>query len=139
MCLIAVKLLSDSVQAPIHRLKHVIQQNKPAQRLKGERDHCPSVSSIPMSTPMVRIAPVTAIQVIATSHLSEDKPAVVIVDTGAASQETLHPRCGKKRAGFSGSQGRLSLLHLSFTEGERVLGQEGQFPVEASMHRRARP
>lgn len=51
--------ISDSDQAAIRRLKHVIQQGKPAQ--KGERDHRPLVSSIPMSTPTVTIAPVTAI------------------------------------------------------------------------------
>lgn len=49
-----------------------------------------------MSTPTVRVTPVTAIQAIATSHLSEDKPAAVIVDTGAACQEMLHPPCGKE-------------------------------------------
>lgn len=70
-----VKILSDSAQARVHRLKHFIQQNKPAQGLKGERDHCSLVSFTLMATSSihVRITPITPVQVIATSHLSDDK------------------------------------------------------------------
>lgn len=54
---------SDSVQAPVHRPKHFIQQNKPAQGLKGERDQCPLVSFILMATSdiCIRITPITAV------------------------------------------------------------------------------
>lgn len=58
MQLTAVKLLGDSVLLEF-RLKQVIQQSKPAQRLEGERDQCPLVSST--STPALRTAaPVAA-------------------------------------------------------------------------------
>lgn len=58
-----VKILSGSGQARVHRLKHFIQQNKPAQGSKGEKDHRSLVFFILMATSIirVRITPVTAV------------------------------------------------------------------------------
>lgn len=49
-----VKIISDSGQARVHRLKHFIQRNKPAQGSKGERDHNSLVFFILMATSIIQ-------------------------------------------------------------------------------------